>query len=162
MHKTATMSESGQMTQERFELDGMTWQDVADTFELMEDWEDRYRFVIELGRKLPALPDGAYSDANKVRGCQSQVWMISDLTDTVPRRLHILGDSDAHIVKGLVALLLLLYSDRTPDEIEAIDARARFKALDLEGHLSSQRANCLLAMIDHIRSLAHTQQAAGA
>lgn len=145
--------------QEAFRLDGLTWSDVADTFELMDDWEDRYRFVIDLGRKLPDLPDEAYSDAHKVRGCQSQVWMVSGLTDTIPRRLAVRGDSDAHIVKGLIALLLLLYSHKTPDEILGIDAKAAFKGLDLEGHLSSQRANGLLAMIDRIRTMAEEARA---
>lgn len=143
------------MAQEgEFKLDGIGWSDVVDTFELMDDWEDRYRFIIELGRKLPALPDHAYDDAHKVRGCQSQVWMISELSSSSPPMLSLRGDSDAHIVKGLIGLLLLLYSGKSPSDVLALDAKASFRSLDLEGHLSSQRANGLLAMIDRVQDMA--------
>ncbi|MBK1640037.1 cysteine desufuration protein SufE [Rhodothalassium salexigens] len=135
----------------------MSWDDVVETFDLMDDWEDRYRFIIDLGRKLPALPDDAYDDAHKVRGCQSQVWMLFDRTDG--DRIDIRGDSDAHIVKGLIALLLLIYSGRSAAEIRATDARNQFQALDLEGHLSAQRANGLFAMVQRINDTAAAQPA---
>lgn len=146
-----------QQTDSAFTLDGMTWDDVVETFELMDDWEDRYRFIIELGRKLPELPEDAYSEANKVRGCQSQVWMVSDRADG--DRIDIRGDSDAHIVKGLIALLLLIYSGRSPEQIRTTRARDLFESLDLEGHLSSQRANGLFAMVERIGQMADEQAA---
>lgn len=142
------------MADTRFQLDGMNWDDVVDTFDLMDDWEDRYRFVIDLGRKLPKLPEDAYSDAHKVRGCQSQVWMMAEMQTEGEKILNLKGDSDAHIVKGLVALLLLLYSGRTAQDILATDAKAAFDSLDLAGHLSSQRANGLLSMIARIQDMA--------
>jgi len=134
-------------------LNGVTLEDVIETFELMEDWEDRYRYIIELGRKLPPLPEAAYTDANKVRGCASQVWFISREQGAEPH-LILLGDSDAHIVKGLIALLLLIYSGKTRDEIRATDAREILEGLELEQHLSPMRANGLHAMLKRIQELA--------
>jgi cysteine desulfuration protein SufE len=125
---------------------------VAD-FELLEDWEDRYRYVIELGRRLPPLPENARNAANKVQGCVSQVWLATrvDPDDTVPH-LSFLGDSDAHIVRGLIAILFALYSGKTADAILGTDANAVLGRLHLKEHLTPQRSNGLLAMVERIRN----------
>jgi len=124
---------------------------VAD-FDLLEDWEDRYRYVIELGRKLPPLPDGERNDTNKVRGCVSQVWLATTVNpDSRAPRLSFLGDSDAHIVRGLIAILFALYSGKTADAILDIDANAVLGRLHLKEHLTPQRSNGLLSMVERIR-----------
>jgi cysteine desulfuration protein SufE len=124
---------------------------VAD-FELLEDWEDRYRYVIELGRKLEPLPETARNATNKVQGCVSQVWVATrvDQTANAPR-LSFLGDSDAHIVRGLVAILFALYSGKTAHAILGIDANAVLSRLHLKEHLTPQRSNGLVAMVERIR-----------
>lgn len=134
-------------------LDGTTLADVLETFELLDAWEERYRYLIELGRKLPPLPESAYRDENKVRGCTSQVWLVAE-PEGEDGRLVFRGDSDAHIVKGLVALMLLIFSGRTPKEILATDARAILDRLDLRAHLSPMRANGLFSMLERIREMA--------
>lgn len=122
-------------------------------FELLDDWEDRYRYVIELGRALPPLPDDERNDANKVRGCASQVWLATrPAEDDGTERLAFAGDSDAMIVKGLVAIVIALFSGRTPQEIRDTDAESLFSRLDLSGHLTTQRANGLRALVDRIRA----------
>jgi len=136
----------------------LSFDDLQADFELFEDWEDKYRTLIELGRTLEPMPDALKTDATKVRGCSSQVWFFAE-----PReggRLHFLGDSDAHIVRGLIAVLFLLFQDKTPEEIQAIDARARLGDLGLAGHLSPTRTNGLYSMVAKIQSLA--QEAAAA
>ncbi|MGB3020932.1 MAG: SufE family protein [Methyloceanibacter sp.] len=124
---------------------------VAD-FELLDDWEDRYRYVIELGRKLPPLPDEARTPANKVQGCASQVWLATrtDQGKHAPR-LIFLGDSDAHIVRGLIAILFALYSGKTAPAILEIDAPALLDRLHLKEHLTPQRSNGVVAMVERIR-----------
>ena len=123
--------------------------DLAAEFDLMGDWEDRYRYIIDLGRDLAPLAEGERSEANKVRGCASQVWLT---TEPGPDGgLDFRGDSDAHIVKGLIAILLRLYSGRRPREILAFDAKAAFARLGLAGALSAQRSNGLHAMVERIR-----------
>jgi cysteine desulfuration protein SufE len=133
---------------------------IAD-FELLDDWEDRYRYVIELGRKLQPLPESARTAANKVQGCVSQVWLATkvDQDDLVPR-LSFLGDSDAHIVRGLIAILFALYSGQTADEILGIDANAVLRRLHLKEHLTPQRSNGLASMVKRIRSDATAMLAA--
>ncbi len=143
----------------------MRLSDIRDDFDLLDDWEDRYRYVIELGRKLPPFPEAARTDANKVRGCASQVWLISHLaprseSDSAPA-LTFEGDSDAHIVRGLVAVLLAIYADKTPDEILATDAQAIFAELGLAEHLTQQRSNGLASMVARIRNDAAAAQAVG-
>jgi cysteine desulfuration protein SufE len=123
---------------------------LAEDFDVLDDWEERYRYVIELGRDLPPLPEAERIEANKVRGCASQVWLA--VTREADGRLTFRGDSDAHIVKGLVAVMLRLYSGHTPAEIAAFDAGAAVERLGLTGALSSQRANGLGAMVDRIRT----------
>ena len=123
--------------------------DLAAEFDLLGDWEERYRYVIDLGRELEPLSDAERSDANKVRGCASQVWLVTE--PQADGRLVFRGDSDAHIVRGLIAVLLRLYSGRTPAEILAFDVMGAFKTLGLSGHLSAQRSNGLAAMATRIR-----------
>ncbi len=131
----------------------MTLDDIRADFALLDDWEDRYRYIIELGKALPPFDDAARTEANRVRGCASQVWLTSraDDSDGV-RRLHFAGDSDALIVSGLVAIVLALYDGRTADEILAADAEALFNELDLRSHLTAQRSNGLRALVDRIRA----------
>jgi cysteine desulfuration protein SufE len=125
---------------------------VVEDFSFLDDWEDRYRYVIELGKALPPLSPSEHSDANKVRGCASQVWMVSETERGGEPVLHFRGDSDAHIVRGLIAILLALYSGRPAREIAAADAEAAFARIGLREHLSSQRSNGLSAMVARIRA----------
>ena len=118
-------------------------------FELLGDWEERYRYVIELGRGLAPLTAAERSDANKVRGCASQVWLVTE--PQADGTLTFRGDSDAHIVRGLIAILLRLYSGRAPAEILGFDAKAAFDQLGLTGALSAQRSNGLFSMNERIR-----------
>ncbi|MFN3523323.1 MAG: SufE family protein [Phenylobacterium sp.] len=124
-------------------------EDLSAEFDLLGDWEERYRYVIELGRDLEPLSDAERSDANKVRGCASQVWLVTE--PQVDGTVRFRGDSDAHIVRGLIAILLRLFSGRRPAEIQAFDVKAAFDALGLSGALSSQRSNGLAAMAQRIR-----------
>jgi cysteine desulfuration protein SufE len=129
---------------------------VAD-FELLDDWEDRYRYVIELGRKLTPLPDSERTEANRVRGCASQVWLWTRAeADGGGTVLRFVGDSDALIVRGLVAIALSLFDGKTPREVLATDAEAVFDRLDLRAHLTAQRSNGLKALVERIRSDAET------
>ena len=126
-------------------------------FELLGDWEERYRHVIDLGRGLAPLTAAERSDANKVRGCASQVWLVTE--PQADGGLKFRGDSDAHIVRGLIAILLRLYSGRTADEILAFDARAAFDRLGLKSALSAQRSNGLFSMVERIRRDAEAARA---
>ncbi len=124
-------------------------EDLAAEFELLGDWEERYRHVIDLGRTLAPLTPAERSDANKVRGCASQVWLVTE--PQADGALKFRGDSDAHIVRGLIAILLRLFSGRAPAEILRFDAKAAFQQLGLTGALSAQRSNGLFAMTERIR-----------
>jgi cysteine desulfuration protein SufE len=132
----------------------MTIDEIRDNFALLDDWDDRYRYVIELGRTLDPMPEAEHSPANKVQGCASQVWLSRKLarTDTNKTVLSYLGDSDAHIVRGLIAILLTLLSGRTPQDILATDAVAVFDELGFRDHLTPQRSNGLRAMVERIRT----------
>ena len=122
---------------------------LAEEFSLLDDWEERYRHIIDLGRGLEPLSDDEHIEANKVRGCASQVWLV---TEPGPEgAIHYRGDSDAHIVRGLIAILLRLYSDRAPGDILAFDARAAYERLGLSGALTAQRSNGLFSMVERIR-----------
>ena len=136
--------------------------DIRENFELLEDWDDRYRYVIELGRTLEPMPEAEHSAANKVQGCASQVWLSKqfDHSHSSEPRLNYLGDSDAHIVRGLIAILLTLYSGRTPQQILATDAIAVFDQLGFREHLTPQRSNGLRAMVERIRADARQALAA--
>lgn len=126
-------------------------QTIRDDLAFLDDWDDRYRYLIDLGKSLPALPPEAYSDAFKVPGCASQVWLMMD-RDATTGRLAIRGDSDALIVKGLVALVIAMFSNRLPAEIAAMDAQAFFAEIGLREHLTSQRANGLASMVARIQA----------
>ncbi|THD45818.1 MAG: SufE family protein [Bradyrhizobium sp.] len=123
-------------------------------FAFLDEWEDRYRYVIELGRTLEPLDEAAHNDVNKVRGCVSQVWLERQARNAPDGRvlLHYRGDSDSHLVRGLVAIAIALYSDHTAKEILATDAFAVFRELGLEQHLTPQRSNGVRAMIERIRA----------
>ena len=125
-------------------------QDLIDDFAFLDDWEDRYMHVIELGKALPALSAEERNEVTKVKGCVSQVWLVKSQDDD--GTLSYRGDSDAHIVKGLVAVTLTLYSGQTPQSILDIDAKAVFEDLGLAEHLSMQRSNGLAAMVARIQS----------
>ncbi len=124
---------------------------IASDFELLDDWEDRYRYVMELGRELPALSDAERTEVNKVRGCASQVWLVTEI-DPGTRRMTFRGDSDAHIVKGLVAILLTVMNGRTAAEIATSDPLAVFDGLGLKEHLTPQRSNGLASMVARIKA----------
>jgi len=133
----------------------MTIASLQSDFELLDDWEDRYRYIIELGRALPPLPEALRSEATKVRGCASQVWLASALAPAsggAEPRLHFQGDSDAHIVRGLIAILFALYQDKSPREILAIEPQDVFARLGLKEHLTPQRSNGLASMVQRIRA----------
>ena len=123
--------------------------ELADEFDVLGDWEERYRYVIDLGKTLAPLSAEEHSDANKVRGCASQVWLVTERA--ADGRLEFRGDSDALIVSGLIAVLLRLYSGRTAGEILAFDAGKAFEKLGLSGALSRQRSNGLMSMVERIR-----------
>lgn len=123
--------------------------ELKDEFELLGDWEERYRYVIELGKELAQLTDAERTEGHKVRGCASQVWLVTE--PAADGTLWFRGDSDAHIVRGLIAILFRLYSGRSPAEILAFDAKAAFEQLGLSGALSAQRSNGLASMVGRIR-----------
>ena len=127
----------------------MSLETLRADFDLFDDWEDRYKYIIELGNVLKPLSAAEHCDDNKVPGCVSQVWLVTEKqTDMLSFR----GDSDAHIVRGLIAILLDLYSDRSPTDILAFDARAAFEQLGLGEHLTPQRSNGFYAMVQRIRN----------
>ena len=132
------------MATERFE-------DIADTFEFLDDWEDRYRHVIELGKAMPELDEALKVPATKVQGCASQVWLVPQVNDGVFR---FDGDSDALIVRGLVAILQALYNGLPVAEVLKVDAHAEMARLGLNDHLSAQRSNGLRSMIERVRQVA--------
>ena len=131
-----------------------TIDEIRDNFALLEEWDDRYRYVIELGRTLEPMPESEHSQENKVQGCVSQVWLSKKLDRDGGNgpALKYLGDSDAHIVRGLVAIVLSLYSGRTPQEILATDAIAVFDEFGFREHLTPQRSNGLRSMVERFRA----------
>ena len=131
----------------------MDLNEIVDNFELLDDWDDRYRYLIELGRELEPLDDAAHNDVNKVRGCASQVWVETTVhPGSGEPTLTLKGDSDAHIVRGLVTLVFALYSGKTSGEIIATDAQPLFEKLGLSAHLTPQRSNGVRAMVERIKS----------
>ena len=133
----------------------MTIDDLIDNFALLEDWEDRYTYLMELGRKMPPLDDADRIEENRVKGCQATVWLKEKVRPGPPLRIEFLADSNSQIVKGLIAMLQLLYSGRTPEEILAVDADSVFVKLGLDRHLSPTRSTGLHSMVQKIRSLAN-------
>ncbi|MEO0636570.1 MAG: SufE family protein [Pseudomonadota bacterium] len=127
-------------------------EDIIENFEFLDEWDDRYRYVIELGKILEPLPEEAHNTENKVEGCVSQVWLTCEEDASGNQKLHFKGDSDAHIVRGLVAIALAAANDKTPEDILATDMKGIMSAIGLEEHLTPQRANGLQAMIGRIRA----------
>ena len=127
---------------------------LIENFEVFDDWDDRYRYLIDLGRKLDPLSDTEKTAENKVDGCISQVWMTGKLVKGSPDTLEIRADSDAFIVKGLIAILLTIFSGKTPVEIIDTDIKKFFERLDLGSHISINRRNGFYSMVQRIRHLA--------
>ena len=136
--------------------------EIVQNFALLDEWDDRYRYVIELGRTLAPLADSAHIDANKVQGCASQVWLLTHVkpNGSAGPVLSFEGDSDAHIVRGLIAILFALYSGKSAREILAIDALALFDSIGLRENLTPQRSNGLRSMVERIRTEAKAALAA--
>ena len=131
----------------------MTIEEICENFAILDEWDDRYRYLIELGRMLPPLPDAVRIDANKVQGCASQVWLTTHVAPGPSGPvLRFAGDSDAHIVRGLIAILFAMYSQKPARDILATDALALFDRLGLREHLTPQRSNGLKSMVGRIRS----------
>jgi cysteine desulfuration protein SufE len=129
-------------------------EEIKDNFALLDEWDDRYRYVIELGRTLAPLPDAEHSLANKVQGCASQVWLLTNVTpgEAGEPVLTFVGDSDAHIVRGLIAILFALFSGKTAREILKTDAVAVFDSLGFREHLTPQRSNGLRSMVERVKA----------
>lgn len=132
---------------------GMDSEKLISNFEFLDEWEDRYALLIDLGKKLPDMPDEFKTEENKVRGCMSQVWMVTNISFDTPPRIEFIADSDSHIVKGLIAVLLIVYSGKTAEEIRSVDIHDIFSKLNLESHLSPNRRNGFFAMLERIRHL---------
>ena len=128
--------------------------EIIDNFAVLDDWDDRYRYLIELGRELPPLAEAAHSDANKVQGCASQVWLDTSVRPNGAGGpvLTFDGDSDAHIVRGLIAILFAIFSDKRAKDILATDALALFERMGLREHLTPQRSNGFRSMVERIRA----------
>jgi len=129
-----------------------SFSEIAENFSFLDDWEDRYKYLIELGQALPPLPEAERTAANKVSGCVSQVWLVATNSNDAEKRIFFSGDSDAMIVKGLVAVLLALYSGRPASEVAETDALAVLDELGLREHLTTQRSNGLAAMVKRMRA----------
>lgn len=135
--------------------------EIAENFALFDDWEERYRYLIELGREMEPLPDSLRTEGARVHGCASQVWLVPRLEGTgADARIFFDGDSDAMIVRGLIAVLRALVNGRPVREVATLDAESALGRLGLEGHLSAQRSNGLRAMVQRIREIAATEMAA--
>ncbi|MEM9735040.1 MAG: SufE family protein [Pseudomonadota bacterium] len=142
-------------------MSGAAFDEIVENFELFDSWEDRYRYVIDLGREMPALDEGRKTDAAKVEGCASQVWLVPELREEAgSERLYFDGDSDAMIVRGLIAVLRALASGRRVAEIGGIDFEGELARLELNQHLSAQRSNGLKAMIGRLQDLAQSAERA--
>jgi cysteine desulfuration protein SufE len=138
--------------------------EIIGNFTVLDDWDDRYRYLIELGRELAPLSEAAHSDANKVQGCASQVWLDTKVRPNGAGGpvLSFAGDSDAHIVRGLIAILFAIYSDKSAREILSVDAIKLFEGMGLREHLTPQRSNGFRSMVDRMRSDARAALAAAA
>lgn len=126
-------------------------EEILENFSFLDDWDDRYRYLIELGKTLEPLPEAKHNAETKVQGCVSQVWLWGQTGDGNDPQIHFVGDSDAHIVRGLVAITIALYSDQKASTIAGIDALEVFARIGLADHLTPQRSNGLRAMVDRIR-----------
>lgn len=129
----------------------MNIDDVIETFDFLGDWEERYKYLIDLGRKLEPLPESEKTEATLVRGCMSQVWMTGGVADG---KLQVRGDSDAHLVRGLIALLLIMVNGKSPEAVLATDVAALFKQLGLDSHITVNRRNGFFSMVERIQQMA--------
>jgi cysteine desulfuration protein SufE len=132
----------------------MTLDDLVEGFELFDSWEERYRYIIEMGKELEAFPDKDKVEDNRVQGCVSNVWMIHEDLTVGDGRIRFYADSDSHIVRGLIAILLLAYSDQTPAQILSVDIEGFFGQLGLEQHLSPNRRNGFFSMVERMQGIA--------
>lgn len=132
----------------------MTTQEILETFASVDSWEDRYQFIIDLGKTIPAMDEALKVEQNKIHGCQSQVWMVGYLSETLPATVRLVADSDAHIVRGLIALVLAVYQGKSPQEILDYDIEDFFDQIQLRQHLSSGRGNGLREMVKRVKALA--------
>lgn len=131
------------------------FEEIVDDFELLEEWEDRYRYVIDLGKKLKPFPEEKKLPFTKVDGCASQVWILPTIQESAgEKNFYFLGDSDALIVRGLIALLQTLYNGVPVNQVKKVDVRSEFERLGLHNHLSSQRSNGFFSMVKRIIQLA--------
>lgn len=130
----------------------MNIDEIIENFEFLDDWEDRYKYLIELGNKLEPFPDSERHDHNKVQGCVSQVWVVTSVSEGDNPVLNILGDSDAHIVRGLVAIALAIFSGKHASNIVSIDETALFNKIGLSEHITPQRSNGLRSLVARIKS----------
>ena len=133
----------------------MTREELTEAFELMPDWEDRYRLLIELGGQLPPMPDAMKTKSHKVEGCTSQVWMV--LEDRQDGRVHFLADRDAHIVRGLIGVLYIIYEDMPYKDVVNMNIDGYFDELGLSSHLSPNRRNGFFSMVEKLRSLSQSR-----
>ena len=140
--------------------DGPSFEEISETFELLDDWESRYGYVIELGSKLPGLEESQRTPETKVDGCASQVWLATEVKadGASGKRLFFQGDSDAHIVRGLIVILRALLNGKTLAEVREADPSADFAQIGLDSALSSQRSNGLRAMVRRLRDVAQTSE----
>jgi cysteine desulfuration protein SufE len=135
----------------------MTFDDLKENFALFDEWDDRYEYIIDLGRKLPPFPASLQTDATKVRGCMSQVWLVPGHPADDPSRFAFAADSDSVIVKGLIAVLGILFSGQKPEDIAKIDPEAALRELGFEQHLAPNRRNGLVAMVEKIKQYAQSR-----
>lgn len=128
--------------------------ELVERFQFFDDWQDRYKYLVDLGRELPPMEDSLKIEANRVRGCMSQVWLVIRADEATPPRLHVLADSDSAIVRGLIYVVQAVYTGRTAAEIRAADIDAVFREIGLDTHLSPNRRNGFYAMVERIRAFA--------
>ena len=133
----------------------LSLEEVIENFEFLDDWEDRYRYLIDLGKGLPDLDEHYKTEDYRVRGCTSQVWLVASVSDQESGKLmNYKADSDAHIVRGLVALVLIAFSEKSPQAVLDVDIEDVFKQLGLEKHLSFNRRNGFFSMVERVKNLA--------
>lgn len=141
------------MSQIRKNAGQMDIERLYKNFEVLDNWQDRYRFIIELGKKIPQLRESDKTEVNRVHGCISTVYMVISQTNDLPPKVHFIANSDATIVNGLIAIMQIVYDGKTPQEISAVDIETIFKKLGLESHLSPNRRNGFFAMVERLRTI---------
>lgn len=140
-------------------VEAMSVEELIENFDLLDEWDERYQYIIELGDQLDEMPAELKNEQTRVEGCVSNVWLVSNVQPGVPPRIQFIADSDSQIVRGLVAMLLMVYSGRTPQEIIDVDIDAVFERVGLKQHLSRSRSNGLRSMVRRIRQIAVEQAA---